>query len=71
MNGKAAEGDIVFKKVYGVEFRNKVSLFLGDITRANPFLLNKKGFYVGLIGLFVLSGAGFLTSLVKVFIEKE
>ena len=69
LDEQAAEGDLVFKTVYDVGLKRKVSLFLREITRAKPFPLNKKGFYIALIGLFVLSCSLFMTFLVKYFVE--
>jgi hypothetical protein len=67
VNGKEAEGDLIFRTVYDKKLGEKVRMFLNEITRAKPFPLNKDWFYIGLIGLFILSGSLFLTYFVKVF----
>ncbi|MBS3819993.1 hypothetical protein KGY73_10905 [bacterium] len=71
VNGKAAEGDLTFKTVYDVGIPKKVSLFLGEITRAKPFPLSERWFYWGLVGLFLVSCSLFLTYLFKVFVDRE
>lgn len=66
INGKKAKGDLVFRTVYKVGLSNKAELFLNEIKRAKPFPLNRSWFYIGLIGLFLLGSAFFLTYLIKI-----
>ena len=68
---EAAQGDLIFKTVYDKAFREKAELYLNEITRAKPFPLNKKWFYIGFIGLFFLSCSLFLTYLIKVFDDQR
>ncbi|MGB7297198.1 MAG: hypothetical protein WBC70_16575 [Candidatus Aminicenantales bacterium] len=71
INGEAAQGDLIFKTVYDKILREKAELFLSEITRAKPFPLNKKWFYIGFIGLFFLGCSLYLTYLIKVFDEQR
>ena len=67
INGEPAQGDLIFKTVYDKKLGEKAGMFLNEITRAKPFPLNKNWFYVGFIGLFLLSCSLFLTYLLKIF----
>jgi len=69
VDGEKAEGDLVFRTVYNIGLNNKLKLFLHEITRAKPFPLNRSWFYLGFIGLFLLSSAFFLTYLMKIINE--
>jgi len=71
VNGEPAYGDLAFKTVYDVGLRNKARLFLDEITEAKPFPLNKNWFYIGLIGLFFLSFALFVTYLIRIVDEQR
>jgi hypothetical protein len=69
INGRKAQGDLVFRTVYKAGWVHKAGLFLKKITKAKPFPLNKSWFYIGLIGIFLLSSAFFLTFIMKIIDE--
>jgi len=71
VNGKPAEGDLVFKTVYDLGLRGNMATFLNEITQNKPSPLNKKSFYIVLILLFVFSCALFVTALLKFCVSNK
>lgn len=69
INGEWTDGDLVFRTVYDLGMREKIGVFLEEITQNKPFPLNAKAFYLILIGLFMVTSSLFLTYLVKLFIK--
>jgi len=69
VDGGSAQGDLVFKTLYDLGLRGNLAAFLNEITQNKPSPLNKKSFYIALIGLFIFSCSLFMTVLVKYFVE--
>ena len=71
INGTASCGDLVFRTTYNLRLKNKLNIFLEEITQNKPFPLNEKSFYISLILLLLLSISLFMTYLAKFFIQRQ
>jgi hypothetical protein len=71
VDGRPVAGNLEFRTFYTLRTRDKVDLLLTRMAEGRPYLLGKKGFYVGLAAVYALVLSVFLWLVGKAVWDSE